>query len=222
MKKRNPDRKSFWDQPAIKRALPGKTYTRYVRTMRLLLPLAAAGLVGLLIAWPRLEGALEPVPAQTAAPQSVKKNELTSPRYESQDSKGQPFTITAARAIQSEQDINVVVLEKPAADIFLNGGAWVAAQADQGFYRQQEEKLLLRGNVRLFHDKGYEVKTGKLLVHIKSREAWSDQPVAGHGPAGTLEATGLTFQGGEEGANEEKLIFTGPVRLVLNKAVKGL
>lgn len=222
MKKRNSAGKSFWDQPAIRRALPGKAYTRYVRTLRLLLPLAAAGLIGLLIAWPRVEVALEPVPEQAAAPRNIKKNELTSPRYESQDSKGQPFTITAARAVQSDQDPNVVVLEKPAADIFLNGGAWVAAQADQGFYRQQEEKLLLQGNVLLFHDQGYEIKTGKILMHIKSREAWSDQPVAGHGPAGTLEATGLTFQGGQEGANREKLIFTGPVRLVLNRAIKGL
>ena len=59
--------------------------------------------------------------------------------------------------------------------------------------------------------------TEKLLVNLSSREAWSDKPVYGQGPAGTLQATGLQAH-----TETDHLIFTGPAKLVLNKSVEGL
>ena len=44
-------RGGFWDQPVIRYALPGKNYTRFVRSMRLLLPLIAASVIGLIMVW---------------------------------------------------------------------------------------------------------------------------------------------------------------------------
>lgn len=213
------NRKSFWDQFTPRRARPAHRYSRFVRGARVALPLIAAGVVGLLFAWPRLQPVVEAIPREAALPQEqqVGRNELLNPRFESRDDKDQPFTITASRAIQSANDPQLVLLDKPMADIALQDGAWLAVQAEKGSYRQEEEKLLLEGAVKLFHNDGYEMKTEKMLVHIKTREAWSDQPVHAQGPAGTLDATGLTANGGTG-----KLIFTGPAKLVLNRAVKGL
>ncbi len=199
------------------RRLPGKGYSFFVRFMRLALPLVAIGIIGLLLSWPRVEETLDPIPKEALVPQTVGKNELVNPRFESADSKNQPFTITAERAIQSARDPSVVLLEKPMADITMNNGAWLAAEATEGAYRQNADKLLLQGHVKLFHDKGYEMLTEKLLLNLKSREAWSDQPVYGQGPAGTLQATGM-----QANAETDKLIFTGPVKLVLNRAIKGI
>ena len=212
-------KKSFWDQFAVRRKAPGKVYSRFVRWMRLVLPLLAAGVIGLLVAWPRVETTIEAIPKESVIPQEqqVGSNELLNPRFESRDKKDQPFTVTAARAIQSANDPKVVLLEKPVADITLNNGTWLAAEAQTGAYRQEEEKLMLEGHVRLFHDDGYELLTDKLQVNIKTQEAWSDRPVRVRGPAGTLDATGLTANG-----IEGKLIFNGPATLVLNRAVKGL
>jgi lipopolysaccharide export system protein LptC len=212
-------KKSFWDQPALERSLPGQTYTRFVRSMRLILPLAALGMLVLVMAWPRMEetAKVKPAPPGTVTPPDVGRNELINPRFESQDEQSQPFKITATRAIQNAQDPDLVLLQKPMADITLNNGTWLAAEADSGSYRQDAEKLLLEGNVRLFHDKGYEIKTEKLLLDLKTHEAWSDRAVNGQGPAGTLAATGVRVNG-----DKELLVFTGPVKLVLNRSVKGM
>ena len=59
--------------------------------------------------------------------------------------------------------------------------------------------------------------TEKLLLNLQSRKAWSDQPVYGQGPAGSLEATGMKAD-----AEGDKLVFTGPVKLILNRAIKGI
>ncbi len=204
-------------QTGQKKSSSGKGYSYFVRVMRLALPLVAIGIIGLLLSWPRVEKALAPIPVAAVVPKTVGKNELVNPRFESTDEKNQPFTITAKRAIQSARDPSVVLLENPVADITMNSGAWMAAEAERGAYRQNADRLLLQGKVKLFHDKGYELKTEKLLLNLKSRDAWSDEPVSGQGPAGTLEATGM-----QADAVTDRLIFTGPVKLVLNRAIEGL
>lgn len=195
----------------------GNTYSTIVRFLRLALPLVAVGLIGILLSWPRIEETYAPIPLETVVPQTVGKNELVNPRFESTDKKRQPFTITAKRAVQSARDPSVVLLESPMADITLNDGAWLAAESERGAYRQQADRLLLEGKVKLFHDQGYEMKTEKLLVDLRERTAWSDEKIYGQGPAGTLEATGMKAH-----ADTSQLIFTGPVRLVLNREIGGL
>ena len=81
-----------------------RRYTRFVRSMRLLLPLVALGIVWLVISWPNLKNRLEPVKAQLALPENVGQNELLRPRYQSMDNKEQSYNITAHRAIQSSHD----------------------------------------------------------------------------------------------------------------------
>ncbi len=203
-------------QTAQKRG-SGKRYSLTVRFLRLFLPLAAAGLIGLLVAWPRLENTLAPLPEGALVPETVGRNELVDPRFESMDEKNQPFTITAKRAVQSARDPAVILLESPMADITLTDGTWLAAEASRGAYRQNAERLLLQGKVRLFHDQGYEMTTEKLLVNLQDREAWSDADIYGQGPAGTLTASGMQAEAGSE-----RLIFTGPVTLTLNRAIRGL
>ncbi|MCB9987910.1 MAG: LPS export ABC transporter periplasmic protein LptC [Rhodospirillales bacterium] len=193
-------------------------YTRFVRWMRVVLPLMAVGIVGILMAWPRVEETFEAIPKENLIPQAViGKNELVSPRFESEDESQQPFTITATRALQSSDDPDMVLLEQPMADITLKSGDWIAVESQKGTYRQEKKQLMLTGAVKLFHDQGYELQTEKLLVDLQAQEAWSDQPVSGHGPAGTLQASGMQAEN-----ISERLIFTGPAKLVLNRAIKGI
>lgn len=202
-------------RPVRRRFSP--SYSRFVRTMRLALPLAAAALVGLLLSWPRIEKTMETAPGAVAPPQAAAQNELLAPRFESADSENRPFTVTADRAVQSARDSDLVLLDRPRASIVMQGGARLSAEAEKGSYRQKEGQLLLQGRVRLVHDGGYAAETEKVLVSLKDRKAWADLPISGQGPAGALRASG--FQA-DSGAGT--LIFTGPARLVLNKSLGGL
>ena len=200
-----------------RRRVPGPGYTRLVKTLRLALPLAALALVTVLFSWPQIVRQRIPATPQAALPQTIGRNELINPHFESADSQNNPFTVTAERAVQSTDDPNFIVLEAPSGSMALKDNAHVTVQARQGGYRQEAQNLSLEGDVRLSHSDGYEIGTAKILLDLKTHQAWSDQPVRGAGPMGTLEASGLRFEG-----DSGLLVFTGPARLVLNRAVKGL
>lgn len=196
----------------------GRGHSRLVRALRLLLPLAAVGIVGLVVSWPRVEERLAPPPQNPAAtPQTVGHNELIDPRFESEDQQNRPFTVTAARAVQSSTNPDIVFLEQPAGTMRLDNGATLTAQAVKGAFDQKAETLLLEGDVTMDHDNGYRFVTEKLRVDLGPRTAWADTLVRGDGPDATLRATGVKADIGQG-----EIIFTGPATLTLRRALNGL
>ncbi len=185
-------------------------YSKFIRLMRLILPLFALVIVGLVFAWGNMSDD-NIVPVESAkAPKSIGKNELLNPRFESVDDKKQPYTITAKRAMQGEENEDYILLKEPLADIMLNSGNWVAIKSVEGGFSQDHQRLLLRGGVEMFHDDGYQMRTPILNVDLEAGTAWSEDDVSGQGPAGTIEAKGLQLDN-----NKGELIFTGPAKLTL-------
>ncbi len=192
-------------------------YSRFIRWMRLLLPTIALVIVGIVMSWSYIrEEQIAPLIESAQIPLNVGKNELLNPRFESKDEKNQPYTITANRALQGEDNENLIILDEPLADMMLNSGSWVAIQSIKGAYRQDSERLLLREKVKLFHDKGYQLETEELHLDLNKSTAWSDLDVYAQGPAGTLYAKGL-----QANSNDGLLVFTGPAKLILNSSVLG-
>lgn len=186
-------------------------YSRWVKSLRLALPIIALALavVVFLVAGPKYSAEIKPI--QEVEPKLTGRNELASPRFESQDKDAQPYTVTATRAYQKEDDLNEIVLDAPVADMSLKDGKWVSLKADHGEYKQDSQDLRLEGSVILYHDSGYEFETEALDVNVKTQQTSSDKPVSGQGPTGTIKATGLTGDG-----NSGQLIFKGPAKLILN------
>jgi lipopolysaccharide export system protein LptC len=197
----------------------GRGYTRFVRAMRVILPLAAVGLVGLVIAWPDMEKRVEPLRKEELIPDSAAnmENELIKPTFQSIDDKEQPFTITADLATQSRDNPDIVNLENPVGDLSMDDGASLAVKAQSGIYQQKDEKLYLKGLVKLSHNSGYTLESEEMRVNMKTREAFSDMDVYVQGPDGTIQATGL-----EAFSQKGLLIFKGPAKMVLTQAGQSL
>lgn len=186
-------------------------YSVFIRRARIILPLAALSIIAIVFTWNMMgKDAIAPRPAETKDGQSITKNELLNPRFDSVDADGQPYSITAAKAVQGENDDKVILLEKPLADLTTKGGSWLAIDADNGAYNQQSQHLLLKGNVNLYHDQGYNLKTAELDVDMDKEYAWSNKAVQAQGPMGLLDAQGLKAD-----AKAKTLIFNGPAKLVL-------
>lgn len=200
------------------RALHGEAHTRFVRRMRLAMPLAAFAIIAILFAWPQMGRNIEPAsPDSIDGASSGGQNEVLNPRFESRDEDRQPYTITASSALQNSKNPDEVLLETPLADITLNSGKWIAAESRNGLFDQKKRFLSLRGNVRLYHDDGYEIVTQSLNIDLAARTARSDVPVSGQGPAGSVEAQGGLLADSESGT----LVLKGPARLVLNRSLPG-
>jgi lipopolysaccharide export system protein LptC len=200
-----------------KRPRINRRYSSFVRGMRLVLPLTALAIVAVVLAWPRMDDAIAPIPKESIIPQGGGRNELISPHFESTTNSQLPYVVTAARAVQSQKDEALVLLEGPVADVTLAGGATVNAKSDNGVYRQDTEMLVLDGHAVLLHSSGHSLKSSRMNISMKDQLAWSDTPVDGDGPSGTIAAQTMN-------ANNATgvLIFTGPAKLVLTQSGKGL
>lgn len=200
------------DDDALAKTLNSIHRSTLVKKIRLILPLIAGAIVVIMFVWSDMESVAPPQRKEKIAPQSVGRNELLNPRFESEDNSRQPYTITATKAVQNSSDMNLILLDKPVADISLKDNAWLAIQSETGEFEQVKQNLMLQGHVKLFHDDGYEMLTDKLNLDITSETAHSTTPVSGHGPAGTLKASGLTANG-----KTGVLTFTGPATIIFNQ-----
>lgn len=195
-------------------------YSKIIRYMRLALPVVAVVIVAVLFVFSGQQDITIEIEDDAARPvisAKVGRNELLSPKFESRDQKGQPYTVTADRAFQGSGNENLVILENPFADMLLSSGHWAGAKADRGGFRQDTQRLFLNGNVQLFEDQGYHLLTDELHVNLQQNLVWTDIDVSVQGPDAYLEAKGMTANQGQE-----IIRFTGPAILTLTGIDGGL
>jgi lipopolysaccharide export system protein LptC len=189
----------------------GEGYTRFVTMMKIILPLIAAVLVGLVVVWPQFRDVREGFRIEIARlTHSMGGQEVSNARFTGTDTRGRPYTVIADSAAQADGQADVIQLERPKADITMQGGNWIASSADVGRFRRSDQILDLVGGVALFHDQGFEMHSSSARLDLKGGTAEGDEKVDGHGPTGTISAEG--FRVLDNGA---RVFFTGPARLVL-------
>lgn len=134
------------------------------------------------------------------------RDELLSPRFNSEDEQGQPYVIEAKRAVRKED--HLVSLEEPIGRITFDTGRWFKARAQRGVYDQDKKTLVLKGAVYLSDSLGYALETQQIHVDLKRNIAKAPVAVQGQGPAGHLRAGGITFF-----IEEGRVTFKGPVEM---------
>jgi len=188
------------------------SYSRFVGTMRIALPLLALVIIVMVVAWPQLGKKPEKfrLDVSKVTREDSSGQQMVNARFTGTDSNGRPFTVTADTAAQQKKISDLLDMAFPKADMTMKSGAWVAMSAEKGVYDRKSEKLNLTDNVTVFHDSGYEFKTTTAIVDLATSSAAGSEPIAGQGPGGTLSATGFRIL--DRG---NVLLFTGKSRLVL-------
>ena len=187
-------------------------YSGFVSLLKRALPLAAFCLITLMIFWQDLvpSGRLLAPDVSELSPELAKDVAMVRPRYDGIDDKGRPYSVTAERATQAEDGDQVIHLERLAADITLEDGAWVSLQADTGRYDRKVETLRLDGNVTLYHDQGLEMHSPSANIDLKNGEAVGTDGLQGLGPQGRLSAEGFRLTDGGK-----TIFFTGRSNLIV-------
>lgn len=195
-------------------------YSRFVRVMRLALPIAAIAVVAILfIVTGGDNAAIVPVTNPNDMPddRKIAKNELLNPEFESRDKKNQPYKIIAQRAVQGEANKDLIMLERPVGEMTMQNGRLVRMKSKTGAYRQDTERFFLEGEVYLEHDEGYILQSDEAHIDLKQNYVWSEKPVNGRGPDMEVEAKGLQVNG-----KTGQIVFTGPAKLVLTDGFEGM
>jgi lipopolysaccharide export system protein LptC len=187
-------------------------HSRYVGILKILLPSIAVGLILLLVVWSQmnLDEKRFRIGLTELAPEEVDSLNVVNARYEGIDKKDRPFSVTAARAVQLDDDKEVIDLTEPRADITLTDGAWLAVSADTGRFARKDDLLDLRGSVSLFHDRGFEFHAETVRIDLEASTAVSHDPVDGQGPDGHVTAQGMEVQQGGD-----RILLLGRSKLVL-------
>lgn len=196
----------------------GAHYTRFVGTMKLLLPVLALALIATVILWASSFDREKGLEFSFMISQSGDSDRLTmvNPRYVGTDIGNQPYTVTADLAEQDPDNQRQVTLTTVQADMTTDDGTWFTALAPVGHYSQTTNVLTLNGPISVFSDAGYEFHAEMAEIDLGAGTATSPQPVRGQGPFGTLRADSM------EVADRGRLLrFSGNVRLVIEPTARG-
>jgi lipopolysaccharide export system protein LptC len=190
----------------------GARYTRFVSSMKLLLPGFAVAVIVLVVAWPQLQKKPEGfrLGLSNITVHGRSGQQVVNARFTGNDADDRPFTVTSESALQRKGGSDIFELEFPKADISMSNGSWIALAADAGAYHKSNQILELSGGVNLFHDSGYEFRTRKAEIDLGNGAAHGNDPVSGQGPFGTLAASGFEIL--ERG---NRIIFSGKATLLL-------
>ena len=193
-------------------AAPQESYSRFVKWMKIILPLTAAGLLLVLFFWPTHMNSNVTTTDHTAA---TKELVMDQPHYSGMDSKNEPFTVIAEKAVQSPNALNVVNMSGIKAEVFLNNGNKVAMIAKNGSFDQDHSLMSVEGDVHFNHNGGYRFVTESMQVDFTKNTATSKSPVTFNGSFGEIHGSGFELHDGGK-----VIIFTGPARAKISSGAR--
>lgn len=197
--------------PEVRRYNDG--YSLFVGWMKFVLPGAAAILLGMIFVWPYLANTardLRNSMTTSIRPDDVRNLQMVAPKYVGVDNKNQPYRLTAKLASQATPNADMIDLDSPKGTVSLNSGSRINLVARHGTYSQKNRRIVLTGDVNIFHDDGYTFRTDRAEIDLETGLAHGEKPVTVSGPKGTLAAQGFKIL--DKG---DRVIFTGRTRIVL-------
>ena len=196
-------------------------YSRLVRWMKVILPLAALALIGAIFLTARDKGDLTDLFSAEELATLGAGLKLDNPRFAGVTARGESFSVRADWALPDSALPTVVELEKPRGEIELADGRKLTASADSGTLRRKEKTLALQGSVAVDSSDGYHVTTGRLEFDLDGKTARAPGPLTGSGPRGSIEAGSMRAEAGPSGEDAGKIWFENRVRLVFIPATGG-
>ena len=187
-------------------------YTRFVVFSKLLLGLASLGLILMVILIPLLssENAEIRIAFDSVESRDNSMPLMVNPVFQGVDKKDQPYTITAETALQKQEGL--IVMEAIEADMFVNEKNWLALKANGGTLDDVKNKLTLLGNVEMFHDAGYEVRTERADINMKNNDVTGPEEIYAQGLLGNLRSDRFRIE-----QNGDRLYFVDNVKMVIKQ-----
>jgi lipopolysaccharide export system protein LptC len=182
-------------------------YSRFVRIMKIMLPLVAFSLIVLVVIYSATGGERNSVQIEAQNMGAIDKDrQLVAPKLTGTDGRGQPFTVTAKGATQIPGKARRMVFDNVVADVTMQDKSWVQVDAKVGNLDVEAKTLDLTNSINIFSDKGYECHTASARYDFGLGLLKGEQPISCQGPLGLISAKKF------EGLREPGIMrFTGGV-----------
>jgi lipopolysaccharide export system protein LptC len=187
-------------------------YSRTVRRMKVLLPLGAVLLIGMIFMFGRERAAV--IDAEQAAEMVALGSglRLENPRFAGVTEDGDPFVVTADWALPDGAMPDRVELQRPVGEMHMADERVVTVRAEAGELLRGDERLNLQGAVVLETSDGYVIETPRVEVDLGAKVAVAPERLRGRGPRGGIEADRVRVVRGE-GRDSTTVLFEGDVRV---------
>lgn len=193
-------------------AASGSSHDRLIAILRLILPVAILALVILLALAPLTVGRdISFVLSKDSVELARERMRVTSATYRGEDSKGQPFELSAGSAVQVSSRDPVVRLQSLAAKIQLQDGP-ARIDAGQGRYDMDSEKVAIDGKVLFRAADGYNIETRDVGIDLKTRQVASQGRVDGRMNMGIFSGDRFTAD-----LNTRIVVLEGRARLHIDQ-----
>lgn len=197
------------------RAAEVRQYSLAVRWMKVLLPILAVILIGLIFLSGRTRDAVVVTENITNAAALGAGLKLENPRFAGATENGDPFVVTAASALPDGAAPDRVDLDQPTGELHMGSDRIITVTSKTGRLFRKSERLMLEGDVLLVTSDGYTVKTEAVDMDLDNRSAVLPKAVAATGPSGSISANSVRIESAGSGGNLI-VFFTGDVRVTLN------
>lgn len=192
----------------------GDFYSRLVAWMKIILPLAALGLLSTLFLISRsVDPTQNPQDSQIDLEQRAHDQGANNPSIAGVTSGGDEVKFVAIRARPDQDDPERLIADEVVTELRLLHGTVIDITSDHADMHQSKYTASLDGNVRMRTTTGYDIRTDRVNSRFDILYADTPGPVEGTGPPGEITAGRMVLTS-DEATGMAELLFTDGVKLV--------
>lgn len=194
-------------------------HSRFVHRAKLILPSAAAILIGMLLIFPSLKKDARDFKLDITRPKQgeLEKLHVENTVFYITDKDNKVNNFVAERIDETAPGSKLIKLQNPEGLLPLNQNDWANVKAPSGYYNQEQNSIRLTDNVTLFYSEGMELNTPEAEFDFKQARGFGNQTVTADGYFGHLVADGFVFS-----TKDDILTFTGHSNITIKEeSLKG-
>ncbi len=189
-------------------------HSTLVSLMKIVLPLAALGILSTLFLLSDSFDPAEAIPITTIDLQQRAEDQgTTNASFAGVTRSGDEVLVQTVRTVPSVDNPRIFLAEDVSAEYRLSSGTDIDITSLHGEMNQMQNSATLSGDVLVVTSNGYQITTDLLTATFDTLYAESPGPVEGLAPAGDLTAGRMVLEHNDE-TGSSHLLFTDGVKLV--------
>jgi len=189
-------------------------YTRLVGWLKILLPLAALGLLSTVFMLSESNEATLDIPySDIEVDEDGLVERIVEPSFAGATDNGDLISFIADSARPQGEGLGRIAASTFRGKLDLKNGGNITFDADTAIVDQPEGTARLEGQVVIISSQGYRADTNALTADLRNTRLESDDTINGQTPFGDFTAGRMVITGDENGDNLQ-LLFTDGVKLV--------
>lgn len=189
-------------------------YSRVVAWLKILLPLAALGLLSTLFLLSKNIDPTTTIPFTTIdLRERAASQQITAPEFAGATEQGDLISFKAVTARPDPEHASRAFAQALDARIVLKSGSVITFKAQEGVVDEGSDRAELIGDVVINSSTGYTVKTDRLISGMRAIHAETPGSITGTGPPGVFSAGKMLISPAKSGEGVQ-MLFTGGVKLL--------